>query len=88
MLLIVSISSTSAVIAVFVFVSAVPTFSTPVVGPFELKLILLDKLGDRTPRNRYIKVKYKIHLVLINLTKQKKKHYTRAGTVHISTVER
>lgn len=53
-----SISSASvvSVVAVIVIVSLGSSlaFSTPAVGPFEVKLMLLARFGNRTPEDRYI----------------------------------
>lgn len=47
-------SVSSASVVVIVSLGSSLTSSTPAVGPFELKFILLARFGDRTPEDRYI----------------------------------
>lgn len=52
----ISSASVVSVVAVIVIVSLGSSlaFSTPAVGPFEVKLMLLARFGNRTPEDRYI----------------------------------
>lgn len=94
-LAVMSISSAS-VVAVVVIVSlgSSLTFSTPAVGPFEVKLKLLARFGNRTPEDRYIllhwyfftwNIKCYIQICLMNWCTSDNIFVARPHHVHIQT---